>query len=79
MVNTEFLGIQIGNDLNWKNHIEQMFPELSGAWYVVRLMVYISNITTLKSIYDAYFHSIIIHRIIFWGNSSNSGKTFTLQ
>jgi len=31
MVNTEFLGIQIGNDLNWKNHIEQMIPELSGA------------------------------------------------
>ena len=79
MVNTEFLGIQIGNDINWKNHIDQMIPELSGAWYAVRLTVYISNTTTLKSIYDAYFHSIIIYGIIFCGNFANSGKIFTLQ
>jgi len=32
----------------WLNYIEQMIPELSGAWYTIRLMVYISNITTLK-------------------------------
>ena len=31
MVNTEFLGIQIGNDLNWKTYTEQMIPELNGA------------------------------------------------
>jgi hypothetical protein len=34
---------------------------------------------TLKSIYFAYFHSIIKYGIIFWGNSSNSKKIFTLQ
>jgi hypothetical protein len=56
-----------------------MIPKLSGACYVVRMMVHISNITTLKSIYFAYFHSIIKYEIIFWGNSSNSGKIFTLQ
>jgi len=27
----------------------------------------------------AYFHSTIKHGIIIWGNSSNSGKIFTLQ
>jgi hypothetical protein len=37
------------------------------------------NINTLKSIYLIYFHSIIKYRIIFWRNSSNSGKIFTLQ
>jgi hypothetical protein len=37
-------------------------------------MVYISNITTLKSICNAYFHFNITHEIIFWGNSSNSGE-----
>jgi len=31
MVITGFLGIQIGNDLKWRNHIEQMIPDLSGA------------------------------------------------
>jgi hypothetical protein len=40
---------------------------------------YISNSNTLKSMYYAHFHSIIKYGIIFWGNSSNSGKIFTLQ
>ena len=42
-------------------------------------MVRISSINILKSIYNAYFHSIIKYGIIFWGKSSNSGKIFTLQ
>jgi hypothetical protein len=25
-VNTKFLGLQIGNHLNWKNHINQLIP-----------------------------------------------------
>jgi IS1 family transposase len=45
----------------------------------VRSMFHISNINTLKSIYFAYFHSIVQYGIIFWGNSSNSRKIFTLQ
>jgi hypothetical protein len=27
--NTKFLGLQIDNHLNWKNHIDQMIPKLS--------------------------------------------------
>ena len=48
-VNTTFLGLQI----NWKNHIEEMIPNLSGACYAVRSMVHISNMNTLISIYYA--------------------------
>jgi hypothetical protein len=47
--------------------------------YAVRSMVPISDINTLKSIYFAYFHSIIRYGIIFWGNSSCSIKIFILQ
>ena len=34
---------------------------------------------TLKSVYYAYFHSVIKCGIIFWSNSFNSGYIFTLQ
>jgi hypothetical protein len=78
-VNLKFLGIQIDNHLNWKNHIEQIIPKLSAACYMVRQMYYICNNDTLKSIYFAYFHSIAIYGIIFWGNSSSSKKIFALQ
>ena len=75
-VKTKFLGLQIGNHINWKNHNEEMIPKLSGTCYAIRLMTRISNINTLKSIYYAYFHFIIKYRIVFGGNSSNSGKIF---
>jgi len=42
-------------------------------------VVHISNINTFKSISYAYFHSLIKYGIIFGGNSSSSGKIFTLQ
>jgi hypothetical protein len=52
-VHTKFLALQIDNHLNWKNHIEQMIPKLSGACYAIRSVVHISNINTLKSFYYA--------------------------
>jgi len=53
-----------------------MIPNLSGACYAIRSVVHISNINTLKSIYYAYFSSIIKYGIIFEGNSFNSRKIF---
>jgi hypothetical protein len=63
-VHSKFLGLHLDNHLDWKDHIDQMIPELSGACYAVRSMFHISNINTLKSIYCAYFHSIIQYGII---------------
>jgi hypothetical protein len=73
------LGLQTVNNLNWKNHMELKIPKLTGAYYAIWLMVHIRNINKLKSIYYEHFHSIIKYEIIFGGNSSNSGKLFTLQ
>jgi IS1 family transposase len=79
IVSSKFLGLHLDNHLNWKEHIDQMIPKLSAACYAVRSMLYISNSNTLKSIYFAYFHSILQYGIIFWGNSSTSRRIFTLH
>jgi hypothetical protein len=78
-VNLKFLGIQTDSHLNWKSHIDQIIPKLSAACYMIRQMYYICNNYILRSIFFAYFHSIASYGIIFWRNSSNSGKIFTLQ
>jgi hypothetical protein len=78
-VNTKFLGLKINNHLNCKNYIKQIIPKLSGTCYAISSMVHISNINTLKSIYYAYFRSIIKYEIVFCSNSSNSWKIFALQ
>jgi len=70
MVNMKFLGLQIENYLNWKDHIEETIPKLSGACYAIRPAVHINNINTLKLI-----HSTIKYEIIVWGNSTNSGRS----
>jgi hypothetical protein len=38
-----------------------------------------ATLTPLKSIYFAYFRSIMKYGIIFWGNSCKSRKILTLQ
>ena len=52
------------------NHTEDMIAKLSAACYAVRSAVHNSNSNSNrpKSIYYAYFYSIIKHGIIFWGN-----------
>jgi hypothetical protein len=67
------------NLLNWKNHIDQLAPKLSGACYSVKSMLHVSSIDTLKSIYFANFHTLMKYGIIFLGNSSDSKRVFTLQ
>jgi hypothetical protein len=54
-------------------------PKLSRTCYAVRSLSHISNINTLKWIYFAYFRCLMKYRIIFWANSSNSKKVFTIQ
>jgi hypothetical protein len=64
-INTKFLGLQIDNHLNWKNHIDLMIPKLSRSCYGIRSMFLISSTDTLKSIHFACFHSIMKHGTIF--------------
>jgi hypothetical protein len=61
------------------NHIEEMISKSSAACYVIRLMVHISNINSeinLLCILSFYYN---IWKHFGGGNSSNSGKIFTLQ
>jgi hypothetical protein len=47
-VNTKFHGLEIDNQLNLKNHINQLVPKLSEACYAVRSMLHISSMDTLR-------------------------------
>jgi hypothetical protein len=64
-INTKFHGLQIDNHLNWINRTDQLVPKLSSACYAVRSMLHVSNTHTLKSIYFAYFHSLMKYGTIF--------------
>ena len=75
---TKFLAVIIENTLSWKAHIDHLLPKLS-ACYDVRTIKPFMCQENLKSIYYPYFHSLMTHGIIFWGNSTNSIHVFWLQ
>jgi len=79
VTNIRFLGLELDNNMNWKNHIAKIVLKLSRACYAVRAMYSFSSLNTLKMIYFAYFHSVINYGIIFWENSSESNKIFLAQ
>jgi hypothetical protein len=56
-----------------------MVPKLSGACYAFRFVSHVGNTDIFKSIYFAYFCSVMKYGIIFCGKSCNSRKIFTLQ
>ena len=58
-VTTKFVSLQIDNQINCKNHIEQIIPKLSAACYAIRSMAHISNINILKSVSLYYKYGII--------------------
>jgi hypothetical protein len=65
---TKFLGLELDNHVNWKSHIKKILPKLSGACYVIRQLYALCDISTLRMIYFAYFHSIMEYGIMFWGH-----------
>jgi hypothetical protein len=37
------------------------------------------KVDTLKLVYFAYFHSVMSHGVIFWGNSTDSNRVFIIH
>ena len=75
----KFLGLTLDNSLSWKKHIEATVPKLSAATFAMRVVQPLLSLDSLKLIYYSYFHSILTHRIIFWGNNPLSNVIFRMK
>jgi len=65
--------------MNWKNHVEQILPKLSAAYFSIRNIIHTLNPDILRMVYSAYFHSVFEYGITFWGNSTRAHQVFKLQ
>jgi hypothetical protein len=78
--NTKFLRLTLDNTFSWKNHIDTIVSKLSSACFTVRAAKqFLSEKSLRMMVYFSYFHSIMIFRLIFWGNSYHSNTVFKLQ
>jgi hypothetical protein len=50
-MNITFLGLQIDNHINWKNHIYEINPKLSEACYAIRFILVILTLSNQFTIH----------------------------
>ena len=67
------------NKLLWNTHLNQLTTSLSKACYVKITINSFTSTDTVLTVYHTYFHSLISHGFIFWGNFSYSINIFELQ
>jgi hypothetical protein len=63
----KFLGIEISENLSWKNHIQYLCPKLNKALYLIRSSRNSVSLRVLKNVYFTKFDSILKYGIISWG------------
>jgi len=60
--------------MNWETRIDKIIHNLSIACYVIR-SVNFNDVSTFKTIYYAYFHSVMEYGIVFSGKSTKPNQT----
>ena len=78
---TKLLGITIDKNLKWTVHIDNLCKRLSKLVFAIRVLKNNVETSSLKSVYFAHFHSILIYGIEIWGQASEYlvSRVFKLQ
>ena len=76
---TKFLGLTIDSTLSWKGHFQDLSSKLNKACYAIRAVKLFMSLKVLKTACFSYFHSIMSHGIIFWGNLHINNVIFKIQ
>jgi hypothetical protein len=58
---------------------EELLHKLSPVGFLMRKLSYVLSINNLKSVYYAYYHSLVKYGIIYWGNTPDCRKVFLMQ
>jgi hypothetical protein len=73
------LDIDIDSALSWKNHITNFSGKLNKACYAIRAIKPFMSQESMKIIYYACVHSLLLYGIIVWGNAPHSENIFKIQ
>lgn len=76
---TDFLGITLDQNLNWKQHIDTLCKKINKFVYALyKLRRTVSLETALKA-YHGYVSSVLRYGIVIWGNSVSLDRAFKAQ
>jgi len=73
------LGIELDQNLKWKEHIHNVSKKLQKALFGIARIAKICNRETTLSAYHALFHSVLTYGIVLWGGSKDIQKLLVIQ
>lgn len=76
---TNFLGLKIDNQLNWKQHIESVSERLNKFAYAIKCLRHLTSSSTVLSAYHAFVGSIARYCLVMWGNGVDLKRAFIAQ
>jgi len=62
----KYLGIIFDDKLSWQLQIEKLVTQLSKPWGMLFKLRHYTNISVLKFVYFAFFHSYLTYSILIW-------------
>jgi hypothetical protein len=76
---SKFLGVWLGKNFKWSIHTQKLAYQLCKIYFGLREVRRASGLETTSTLYYAYFQSLLLYGLIFWGNSVNAKLIFRLQ
>lgn len=76
---TKFLGIQIDNMCNWKEHVNTVCLKLNRFVFALKRIREVVSREAAILAYHGYVASILNYGLIMWGNSTDSYRVFIAQ
>ena len=81
VTNTNFLGVQIDEFLNWDLHCNKLIKKLSSSLYMLNSTKNLIPTHVLNILYSSIFESHLRYGILFWSNTTlkNLNKIYKMQ
>jgi hypothetical protein len=76
---SKFLGVWLDKNLKWSIHTQKLANKLCKICFGIRVVRRVTGLETVRTLYYAYFQSLLSYGLIFWGNSVNAKLIFRLQ
>jgi hypothetical protein len=75
----KFLGLHVDRHLSWETRLNCLLSKLGTVCFIMRKLSHVLNIESLRVVYFAYFQSVILYGLVFWGTPTNLKRVFLLQ
>jgi hypothetical protein len=73
------LGVWLDGNLRWSTHTQQLANKICKICFALRVIRRVSGLENVRTLYYAYFQSLLLYELIFWSNSGNAKLIFRLQ